>query len=101
MARSSLRQLRMGSLWRDLRFGARTLAKNPGFTAVVVMALGLAMGVNSAVFSTVNLFLMRRMPVASPERLAAVFMGQKDEPRVWGPLSDPDYLAVREQNDIF
>jgi predicted permease len=91
----------MGDLWRDVRFAARMLTRTPGFSAVVVLALGLAMGVNSAVFSAANLFLMRGLPVAHPESLVAVSMGPKDQPRVWGQVSYPDYLAMRQETEIF
>jgi predicted permease len=86
---------------RDLRSALRMLIKNPGFSTLVVVALGLGMGVNSAVFGGVNLYLMRPLPVVHPEELAAVFMGSADQPRVWGPLSYPDYLDLKAEKQIF
>jgi macrolide transport system ATP-binding/permease protein len=63
----------MDSIWKDIRFAVRVLAKSPGFTAVVVLSLALGIGANTAIFKIVYDFLLRPMPVEQPDRLAAIY----------------------------
>ena len=57
----------VSDLLRDLRYGVRVLAKQPGFTLVAVLALALGIGVNTAILSVVNGFVLRPLPVENPE----------------------------------
>jgi predicted permease len=91
----------MTILWQDLRTALRAIRKNPGFSAIVIGALALGLGVNIAVFDAVSAFLLRPLPVSQPQQLASVFMGPRDQPNVFDGMSYPDYLAVRDEQQIF
>lgn len=59
----------MSGLTRDVRYSLRQIRNNPGFTAVVVITLALAIGGNTATFSLINAVMIRKLPVKDPERL--------------------------------
>jgi len=88
-------------MFQDLRYGARMLLKNPGFTLVAVLTLALGIGANTAIFSVVNATLLRPLPYSEPERLVRVW---ETNPRAnrWGDwVSYPDFRDWREQNTVF
>ena len=88
-------------LLQDLRYSVRILAKQPGFTAVAVLALGLGIGVNTAILSTVNGFVLRPLPVDKPSELVSPYWGRKIDNQVWGLFSYANYVDLREQNKTF
>jgi putative ABC transport system permease protein len=88
----------MESLLQDLRFGIRTLLKNPGFTSVAVLTLGLGIGANIAIFSVVYAVLLRPLPFPHPERLAVV---GPDEDGDVGYFAPAEFLAVQREQGVF
>jgi predicted permease len=88
----------LADLLQDLRYGARILAKHPGFTLVAVLALALGIGVNTAILSAVNGFVLRPLSVEKPEELVAPYWGRKADARVWERVSYQNFLDLREQN---
>ena len=59
----------MGTLWQDLQYGARMLIKARAFTAIAVLSLALGIGANTALFSVVDVLLLKKLPVKEPGRL--------------------------------
>ncbi len=79
------------TLWKDVRYGARILAKSPGFAAIVVFSLALGIGANTAVFSVMNAVLLHGLPYEHPEELATIFSTHK-----WDPSSDRDVVPLAD-----
>jgi putative ABC transport system permease protein len=94
-----VREVRMGALletvWQDVRFAARTLARAPGFTAAAVLALALGIGATTAIFSVVDAVLLRPLPYAQPERLAVVLHRGRN------PVAPANYLDWRREASAF
>ncbi len=92
--------LRM-SILEDLRFGFRTLIKNPGFTAVAVTALALGIGVNATVFSLANAVLFKNLPFPNSDQILYIMSTNPTKPHWWSGFSYLDYLDLKGQLKSF
>ncbi len=93
-------------LWRDLRYGARALAKNPGFTVVAVLAIALGIGVNTWIFSVLNGVAVRLLPIPRAEQIVSVdqILHGKVSRNVHGEpglSSYSEYKNYRDHNHVF
>src|SRR5215469_15584087 len=89
------------SLFSDIKFGIRILARNPGPTSIVIITLGLGIGANTAIFSVVNHVLLGKLPFRDADRLVMV----------WGirgagkdnilPILPADFADIKSQNHVF
>jgi predicted permease len=89
----------LASLAQDARYGFRTLAKNPGFTAVAMFALALGIGANTAIFSVVNGVLLQPLSYPEPDRLLRIH--ETSSAFVALSVSYPTYLDWRSQSQSF
>ncbi|MFC1633709.1 ABC transporter permease [Planctomycetota bacterium] len=90
----------MGTILNDIKYGLRMLAKHPGFTAVVVMIIGLGIGANTALFSAIRSVLLSPLPFRQPQRLVLI----RTESEATGHIqacSVLDYRDWSEQNTVF
>jgi putative ABC transport system permease protein len=89
------------NLARDLCFSARMLRRNPGFTAVAVLTLGLGIGANTAIFSVVNAVLLRPLPFPQSDRLVLVWATNKETGNTADVASYPDFEEWRARSRSF
>src|SRR5689334_20574583 len=90
----------MRNFIEDVRFALRTLAKNPGFAAIGIVTLALGMAANTTVFSVVNGFLLRPLPVSHPEQITVLALKQSSVPGTYR-FSYPTYTDLRNQAETF
>ncbi|MGD0226997.1 MAG: ABC transporter permease [Terriglobia bacterium] len=74
----------MDALGQNLKFAARQLRRNPGFTATVILTLALSIGANTAIFSMVNALMLKSLPYSHPERMGTIYT------RVTGPRASDE-----------
>lgn len=83
------------SFAQDVRYGFRSLLKNPGFAIVAIVTLALGIGANTAIFSVVNGVLLKPLPFDHPDEIVWF---QDIQPKSIWPLSAPEFIAYRDQN---
>ena len=91
----------MQFFWQDLRYGFRTLLKNPGFCVVAVLALALGIGPNTAIFTMVNAVLLKPLPIPEPNRVVMIWGTLLKSGFDQLPVSAADYLDWKQQARSF
>ncbi|HLK46837.1 MAG TPA: ABC transporter permease [Bryobacteraceae bacterium] len=96
----------METLWRDLKYGFRTLMRTPGFTMVAVLSLALGVGANTAIFTLTNAVFLNPLPVENPARVLELFtVDHATKSAVANltrtPLSFLNYKDFRDQSNVF
>jgi predicted permease len=84
-------------LWQDMRYGARMLVKKPGFTLIAVITLALGIGVNTALFTIYNAFVLKPLPIDDPQSIVTM-RGVGPDGSNWRVFSYTDYLDYRDRN---
>ena len=87
-------QLVIDHLMHDVRDAVRSLSRRPGFTAVALLSLAIGIGANTAIFSLVNAILLRKSPIAAPERMVNVYLHQASF--AYSTLSYPELKDLRD-----
>ncbi|HTY84603.1 MAG TPA: ABC transporter permease [Silvibacterium sp.] len=85
--------------FRDIRFGARRLAANPGFAAVAIITLALAIGMNTAIFSVTSALLLRPFPYHEPQKLVSIEVVENATSQQDGTLLR--YELLRDRAHVF
>ncbi|MGH9752321.1 MAG: ADOP family duplicated permease [Blastocatellia bacterium] len=88
-------------LWQDLRYGARMLAKNPGFAMISALTLALGIGANSAIFSVVNSVLLNPFAYPDADRIMYLSQYELSQPEYPRGVSYPNFLDWQKQQTVF
>ncbi len=88
-------------MFQDFRFAIRQLIKTPGFTAIAILTLAVAIGVNSAIFALVNSVILRPVVPVRPAEVVNVFTARQGAAHDYRPFSYNEFMALRENNEVF
>ena len=91
----------MDSIIQDIRYGVRSLLKQPGFTAIAIITLALGIGANTAIFSVVNAVLLRSLSYPHAEEMVYVLEGRLSDPKFEGSISPQNFEDMRSRNHSF
>jgi putative ABC transport system permease protein len=89
------------ALWRDCRYGARSLRRSPGFTSVAVLTLALGVGANAAIFSVVEAVLLRALPYHNADRVVLLWENNRSRARPHNVVNPGNLLDWRDQSSSF
>src|SRR6185295_3201689 len=91
----------IADIWQDLRYGFRTIIRQPGFAAVAIITLALGIGANSAIFSVVNSVLLKPLPYQDPDRLVMLWESITTKSNIQNPVAPGNYVTWRDQTRSF
>ena len=94
-------QVNMSRLWQDIRLGVRTARRSPGYSAITVATLALAIGANTLLFSIANPLLIRGLPVKDAATLGWIWQDNPVSGVTRGGVSMPDFLEWRAATRSF
>ena len=86
----------MELIWHDIRYGARTLIRNPAFTLIAVLTLGLGIGATTAIFSVLNFVVLRPLEYAEPDRLVMIWERNLKKGWTESPTSTANFADFRD-----
>ncbi|HEV2426496.1 MAG TPA: ABC transporter permease [Terriglobia bacterium] len=90
----------MQTIWQDLRYGIRTLIKNPAFSAIAILTLALGIGANTAIFTVLDAVLLNSLPVRNPQQLVLLTDPGAGGMSVGSSTGSRDMLTYAEFQDL-